>query len=447
MKGRLSLKERVSYGCGDFGLCLITTMVSTYMMYFYTNIVQIPVLQVGTITLIGGVVDAISDLLMGMLIDKTKTKLGKCRPYILAMAIPLAVIVFFAFSVPDASAQVKYIYALVTYLLYVCAYTAVCIPYQTLMSSITDRQDDRLSVNMWKTIGSSTGQFIISAFALTLVAVFGDGQQGFKTAAAIFGAAGAVLLLTCFKNTKERVTPPAGEKVELKDTLRSFQNLPWFLVCCTAFLALTAVVLRAQQTMFFAQYVMGDLGISSNLLTISTIVAIPVALVVPKLALKFGKRNLIIFGGIVYVLASVGMYAARESSMAVYLFAVLCGIGGSMPNSVCYVMTAEAIDYGEWKHGKRVQGALMSFIGFSVKVGGSIGSMIASMVLNAGGFVEGAETQSAAALQAVTINYIWLPVIMYIIIIILMLFYKLDKEYPAIREELEKRRQARTAEA
>lgn len=447
MEGRLSLKERISYGCGDFGLCLITTMVSTYMMYFYTNIVQIPVLQVGTITLIGGVVDAISDLLMGMLIDKTKTKLGKCRPYILAMAIPLAVIVFFAFNVPEASAQIKYIYAMITYLLYVCAYTAVCIPYQTLMSSITDRQDDRLSVNMWKTIGSSTGQFIISAFALSLVAAFGDGQKGFKTAAVIFGIAGAALLLTCFKNTRERVTPPAGEKVEIKDTLRSFQNLPWLLVCCTAFLALTAVVLRAQQTMFFAQYVMGDLGISSKLLTISTIVAIPVALVVPKLAMKFGKRNLIILGGLVYVLASVGMFAVRTNSVGVYLFAVLCGIGGSMPNSVCYVMTAEAIDYGEWKHGKRVQGALMSFIGFSVKVGGSIGGMIASMVLNAGGFVEGAEVQSEAALRAVTVNYIWLPAIMYIIIIVLMLFYKLDKEYPAIREELERRRASRAAEA
>lgn len=440
MNERLSLKERISYGCGDFGLCLITTMVTTYMMYFYTNIIQIPVLQVGTITLLGGIVDAISDLFMGVLIDKIKTKFGKCRPFILAMSVPLAVITFLAFNVPNASAQVKYIYALVTYLLYVFAYTSVCIPYQTLMASITDRQDDRLSVNMWKTIGSSTGQFIISAFALSMVAAFGNGQNGFKMTVAVFGVIGSVLLLTCFKNTKERVTPPAGEKVSVKDTLQSFKNLPWILVCCTAFLALTAVVLRAQQTMFFAQYVMGDFSISSKLLTISTIVAIPVALVVPKLALKFGKKNLIIVGAVIYILSSIGMFFTAKNSMMVYMFSVLCGIGGSMPNSVCYVMTAEAIDYGEWKHGKRVQGALMSFIGFSVKVGGSIGGMISSMVLNAGGFVEGAEVQSASAVQAVTINYIWLPVVMYLLIMILMLFYKLDKQYPAIREELERRR-------
>ncbi len=443
MRERLSLKEKISYGCGDLGLCLITTMISTYMMYFYTNIVGIPVLQVGTITLVGGIVDAISDILMGMLVDKTRTKWGKCRPYIGLMAIPLAVIAFVMFNVPDASASVKFIFAFVTYQIYVCLYTSVCIPYQTLMSSITDRQDDRLSVNMWKTIGSSSGQFVISAFALGIVSAFGGGQNGYKYTVAIFAVVGTIALLTCFKNTKERVVLPAGEKIELKDTLQAFKNLPWVLVCCTAFLALTAVVLRAQQTMYFAQYVMGDVNIASRLLTISTIVAIPVALVVPKLAVKVGKRNLIIIGGLIYILSSVGMYMGRTNSMIVYLFAVLCGIGGSMPNSVCYVMTAETIDFGEWKHGKRVQGALMSFIGFSVKVGGSIGGMVASIILNHGGYVEGALEQSASAIRAITINFIWLPAIMYAVIVVLMLFYRLDKQYPAIAAELAERRQNR----
>lgn len=125
---------------------------------------------------------------------------------------------------------------------------------------------------------------------------------------------------------------------------------------------------------------MEDIEIASKLLAISTIVAIPVALVMPKLALKFGKRNLLFVGAALYIAASIGMYVFRLNSIVVYEFAFIAGIGGAVPNNVCYVMTAESIDYGEWKNGKRVQGALMSFIGFSVKVGGSIGGMLASFI-------------------------------------------------------------------
>lgn len=446
MSERLSLKEKISYGCGDFGLCLTTTMVSTYLMYFYTNVVGIDLLKVGTITLLGGIMDAISDLVLGVLVDHTKSKWGKCRPYLLFMAIPLAVVVFFVFNVPDASQDVKYIYALVTYLIYSWAYTAICIPYQTLMASITDHQGDRLSVSMWKTIGSSTGQFIINSLALTLVGVFGNGLVGFRTASLVFSGFGAILLLICFANTRERIVPPKEQKVSAQDTIRAFNNGPWFIVCVSSLLTLTAVVLRAQQTMYYAQYVLGNLDVASILLTISTAVAIPVAIVTPQIALRLGKRNVVILGSAIFISSSLVMWIAGQNTTLVCIAAVLAGIGSAMPNSVCYVMVAETVDYGEWKQGKRVQGGLMSFIAFGIKIGASLAGMVSAMVLSAGGYVEQAAEQSPSAVQAVVTNYIWLPVIMYAIIIVLQLFYKLDKQYPQIKAELDQRRKEAAAQ-
>lgn len=440
MDERLKLKESISYGLGNLGICLITTVFSVFAAYFYTNVVGISILHVGSIMLIGGIVDAISDIVMGMIVDKTNTRWGKSRPYLLIMAIPLVVISFLAFNVPDASETVKYVYSLITYCLYTCAYTAVFIPYSTLMSSITANLKDRLSVNMWQGLGSSIGQFIINSFALSIVAKLGDGISGYRTTILIFGVAAAILLIICFSNTKERVTPPKGEKIGLKDTLQAFKNSQWLIVCFTVFLALTAVILRAQQTMYYAQYIMNDIDIAPKLLAISTIVAIPVALVMPKLSIKFGKRNMLIAGSILYIAASLGMYVFRTNSAIVYAFAFLAGIGGAVPNNVCYVMTAETIDYGEWKHGKRVQGALMSFIGFSVKVGASIGGMLASFILNLGGYDGTAATQTQAAKDAISMNFIGLPVIMFTLIIILNLFYTLDKKYPQIKADLEARR-------
>ncbi len=439
MVERLTKKEKISYGMGNFGICIITTVFSVFLNYFYTNVVGISLLHVGSIMLIGGIMDAISDVVVGALIDRTNSKWGKCRPYLLFMAIPMAVVAYLVFNVPNGSEMTKYIYALVTYSIYTWAYTSVFIPYSTLMSSITNVEEDRLSINMWQAIGSSAGQFLINSFGLSIVVLMGDGALGYRRAMLVLGILGAIIVLICFKNTKERVVVKHEEKIGFKDGLTALNNSQWIIVCVTVFLALTAVVLRAQQTFFYAQYVMNDLSIASKLLAISTIVAIPVSLVAPRIVLKIGKRNLLILGSVLYIVASLGMYFFCLNPMVVYVFAIAAGIGGAIPNNVCYVMTAETIDYGEWKHGKRVSGILMSFIGFSVKIGGSIGGLLSSYVLSCGGYDASLAVQSESAKAAISMNFIFLPIIAFGLIIIVNCFYKLDKLYPQIREDLEKR--------
>ena len=158
---KMSLLEKIGYGCGNMGLCLITSLVTTYMMYFYSDIVKISLVQISTIMMLGGVADAISDPLMGIIIDKTNTKWGKCRPYLLFCTIPLGLVVSFMFRIPDASSSIKYIYCLVMYILYTIASTAICIPQTVMLASVTDDEQDRLETNMFGTLGTNNCPILV----------------------------------------------------------------------------------------------------------------------------------------------------------------------------------------------------------------------------------------------------------------------------------------------
>jgi len=438
----MSWFEKMSYGFGNMGLCLATTIVTSFLMYFYTDIAKLSLAQVGTIMLVGGIADAISDPLMGVFIDKTKTKWGKSRPYLLFCAIPMAISCILLFYVPDASESVRYIYALITYIFYTMAYTAICIPQNVLMTSITDNQKERLEVNMFGTLGTTIGQFLVSALALKAVASFGQGSEanGYLRTMIVFGAIGAFLILACFNNTKERIAPPENVKVTLKDLAVSMKNKPWIICAVSSLCVIATIVVRATSTVYFAQYVLNDVTVATKMLSITSIVGVPIVLLTPSIAPKFGKRNVLVFGTVAAILGSVAMHFATGNITLILILTVIIAAGLACPTGVIYVMTAESIDYGEWKHGVRIQGFLMAFVGFGVKIANSVATMITSAVLSHGGYVGGAEVQTEAAKNAIQINYILIPIILLAVIVIANCFYDLDKKYPKIREELENRR-------
>lgn len=438
---KMSLLEKISYGCGNMGLCLVTTIITTFIMYFYTDVVKISLMQVGTIMLVGGIADAVSDLALGIMVDKTNTRWGKSRPYLLIFSVPLAAACFFVFRVPDASDGVRYAYAMITYLIYTLAYTCICIPQNVLMASITNDPKDRLGTNMFGSLGTNIGQLIPNAFALTFVALLGKGSeyQGYGRTAIVFGVIGALLILADFKFTHERCNPPAGEKITMKDTIQAFNNLPWLISTVTTLLTIVIVVIRASTTVYFTQNVLNAPDMASKLLSIANIIAIPITLVIPFFASRIGKRNLVLIGGVMGILGSAGVMFFKSNLTMVMALSVLISVGIALPNGVVYVMAAESVDYGEWKFKKRVQGSLMAFVGFAVKVSNSIATMVISAILEAGGYVGGAETQTVSAVRAIEFNYLGLPMILFTVIIIANLFYTLDKKYPQIKAELDER--------
>lgn len=441
---KMSLLEKLSYGAGNMGICLATTAITAFVMYFYMDVIGIGLIQVGTIMLIGGIADAISDAVMGVIVDHTNTRWGKCRPYLLFGAIPMAVFCFFVFRVPDASATVKYIYALVTYVLYILSYTAVLIPQNVLITAITDDQKDRLATNMFGTLGTNFGQLIPNALALTLVAVLGGGDEysGYGKTILIFVVIGAALIFMDGKNTRERMNMIGAQKIGIVDTLQSMKNVPWIICTVTTLLVIASVVIKSSTTVYFAVNVLNSPGIASTLLSIANVIGIPVTLIIPFIAGKIGKRNLVWTGCIFGFIGSVGVHFFKESILMVIVMSSLASIGVAFINGIIYVMCAESVDYGEWKHKVRVQGFLMAFIGFAVKVSNSFVSMISTAIMNAGGYVGGSETQTASAVNAIEFCYVGIPGILFVVIFIVNIFYKLDKMYPQIQTELELRRAA-----
>ena len=411
---------------------------------FYTDVVKISVLQVGTIMLIGGIADAVSDAVMGIIVDHTNTRWGKCRPYLLFGAIPMAVACFFVLHVPDASATVKYIYALITYVIYTLAYTAVLIPQNVLISAITDDTKDRLATNMFGSLGTNFGQLIPGAFALTLVSVLGHGSEyrGYNLTILIFGAFGAVLTMVDGFNTRERMNMgnAVQQKISAVDTVKSMKNMPWVICTITMLFTIAQVVVKSSTTVYYTTNVLQNAGMSSTLLSIANIIGIPITLIIPVIAAKIGNRNIVWAGAVFGVVGNIGIYLFKFNSIAVIACAVVASVGTAFINGIIYVMSAESIDYGEWKNGIRVQGFLMAFIGFAVKIANSIVQMITTAILNAGGYDGVAAVQTVSAVNAIEFCYVWIPVILFAVVFIINGFYKLDKIYPQIRADLDKKR-------
>ena len=441
---KMSLLEKLSFGAGNMGICLMTTIITVFAMYFYTDVVGITVLQAGSIIAVGGIVDAISDALMGVIVDNTRSKWGKCRPYLLFCAIPLAIACFLVFHVPDASPAVKYIWCMVTYQIYTLAYTAVLIPQNVLITAITNDEKDRLSNNMFGTLGTNIGQLIPNALALTLVAALGRGSEyrGFNWTIIVFGVIGMLLIIMDGVNTRERMNmgAAAAQKISAKDTIRSMANGPWIICTVSMLLIIAQIVVKSSTTLYYATNVLNNPALASTLLSITNIVGIPVTLVIPFIAGRIGNRNLVWLGCILGAAGNFGMLVFRSVPVLLILCTGIIAVGTGFINGIIYVMCAQSIDYGEWKQGIRVQGFLMAFIGFAIKIANSFVATISSRILDMGGYVGGAPTQTESAIHAIEICYVWIPIIAFAVIFVMNIFFKLDKQYPEIKAELEKRR-------
>lgn len=224
-------RQRIGYGSSDFACNLIWQMISLYLLYFYTNVMHLNAGAVSVMFLVTKVIDGISDLIVGFLIDKTNTKWGKSRPWILFGAVPFGVAAVLAFSVPDIGQTGMLIYAYITYILLSTAYTVVNIPMASILPALSEDPHERTVLASCRTFFSSIGSTVVSAFALTLVDKFGNGNEalGFRIVMMIFGVVGCLVFFFCFFNTKERVTIKQ-EKVILKANISCLlHNKPWKL--------------------------------------------------------------------------------------------------------------------------------------------------------------------------------------------------------------------------
>lgn len=424
---KIHLKEKFSYGLGDVACNVVYALTTSLLIYFYTNVVGISAAMIGTIMLFSRFFDGISDVLIGHLVDRTHSKHGKSRAWILWMMIPYGIAAILLFTVPPATPIVKGIYVFITY---------------NFCTTV---------VNLFRTGMSALGNMVITAVTFPLVTRLGDTQQAWIEVSILYAIVSIIMLFICFKNCHERVK----EETKTKDG----KNVPLWMgikLCVTnkyfIMFFMLAVFLSFYEAVtgtcnaYYAQYILGNRDLLGALASFESIPQIVTVLVLSPFIAKFGKRNVALIGAIVAVIGTVSLFI-NPSALNLALFAcVMRGIGKGCFRGVKYSMLADVIEYGAWKSGIRVQGLMVSATTAGQKFGSGMTSAIFGALMSLVGFA-GTVTINAAQSQMLIGIYIIGNIIAWGGIGVLLIFYKLDKIYPRIITEMKQREAAEAEKA
>ncbi len=443
---KLSVREKIGYSLGDTASHFVWDMVGFWLLFFYTDVYGISAAAAGTIMLVARFWDMAIDPVIGIISDRTNTRWGKFRPYILFGAIPYAVLAILTFTTPNFGEVGKIIYAGATYVLLMTAYAAINLPYSALGAVMTDDTYERAGLNTYRFIAGFTGQFIVTGLALTLAEFFGGGDkaQGFQYTVFLFAGLSLVFFFITFKTTKERVQPPKAQKDSLKEDVRNlFSNKAWVIL---ALVGIISFIMFAMQNAAIAYYFKYYLGRENNVQLFNVIgtVALIVALPLSKpLAKRFGNKNVFIGSSLISGVFFILIYLAGITDLTmIYVFNIIAKMAYAPAVPLLWTMIADSADYGEWTTGRRATGLYFSAAVFAQKAGWGIGAAIAGWILAASNFVPNVQ-QTDTAITGIKLLVSVIPGILYMSCALFMIFYKIDsKTTDLMKKELDARRLA-----
>lgn len=447
---RLSMIERIGYGIGDYSANLIYASISAFLLLYYTNVVGASAAMAASVIAISKIFDGVSDLIMGVIVDRTHSKFGKARPWILRLCVPFAIASVLMFSVPDSlSGKGLFIYMFLTYnLVSTVFYTGINVPYAALNGLMTTDPYERGLLGNFRMILSTAGTMTVNTFVLKMVKQLGGGDQwnqaGWTKVYVIIGIATIILNLITFFTCKERVvenkendTDKKEENVPILKSLKGlFTNKYWVLMLITLMVMYFMMSCFYGSAAYFVQYVMGDLDSYvkiSNALSMAQLITM---FCTPFVIKKLSKRNTLLLGAVIQIVGFVGTGLAGTNLTVQIAMSVVKGIGFGCAAAVMFGLLQDAITYGQWKNGFGTVGMGNAASSFGMKVGSGIGTAALGAVLNAGGFDSALEVQSSSALTAISFSFAWIPVITAVIIVICMILFNLDKIYDKVVEDL-----------
>ncbi|HIG0360080.1 MFS transporter [Clostridium sporogenes] len=444
-KEMINFSEKLGYGLGDFACNLVWNSLSMFILYFYTDVMGMRAAIISTLMLVVRIIAGFMDIASGIVVDKTKTKYGKARPWLLWMAIPFGISTILLFSIPNIGESGKLVYVAMTYVLLNVIYTAINIPYGVLNSLMTQDQNERSEINIYRMFCSTAGSLCVSALVLPLVSLFGGGQEAWIITFAIFGIVATFMFFVTFKTTKERVTAVNEEKsqnISFKDGMKALiENEYWIIIVLLLVVLFMNLGIMGGSMIYYAQYILNDkklvggLSIAQNIPTLIVMLSIAMPLIK-----KYGKRNTAILGSIIFILGSLFALIDLTSVKLIYISIIVKGIGNALISATVFALLADTIEYGEWKTNVRTEGLVYSAGNFGLKIGIGLGTAIVGWLLAFSNYNGSSTTQADTAINAINILFIWLPMILSGVQIILLKFYKLDKIYANIISDLEKRK-------
>lgn len=445
---RLSMSEKVTYGFGDCAANVYVAMASSFLTAYYTDTVGLAALAVGTMMLVARIFDGVTDLVMGAIVDKTKSKYGKARPWVLWTAPFMCIGLIAMFSVPQGLSQSQgLIYAYISYIFMNCiVYTANNLPYNALLSRMTLNVQDRAQTASLRFIMTQITSMIISAVTANLVMTL-----GWFWLSVIYGIIEMIMLLACFAGCKEHVGEDSGsgnikvENVPLKTALPALMKNQYFFLQALLFLFLYInTVCIGAMGVYFCINVLGSMAVFTFMSMAQTIPAVIANLVNPSLVKKFGKRKVMMIGSVLMIVGSCVIGLAGTSVPMIIVGIAIKGFGTGPIMSGVFAMTADVVDYGEWKTGVRSEGLVNSCTSFGMKVGIGIGSAACTWILAFGGYLEGADVamQPASAISAIRFGYGYFGAIMAAVCLLLVFLLNIDKNIDKIQADLQAKHNA-----
>lgn len=442
-KKSLKISERISYACGDAASNVVWAALGAFAMMYYTDVAHINPGVIGVIMLVSRFLDGVSDLIMGLVVDNTKSRFGKARPWLLRIAIPFAIATTLMFSVPDFEDKAKIIYIFVTYNLVMTMYTMINLPYGSLSTLMTDDSYERSVLNIFRQIFAQITSLIITSATLPLIKVFGGGQTAWTITYGIFSAAAAVLFLICFAGTKETVGVAAKERETVpagKALSALIKNKCWIISMllgtgtCLFFMAISTI-----NSYFCVQVLHNDNMVG----TLNAAYIAPMIIFfffMAPIVKKIGKKKTNLLGWIIILVSYIPLLFAMTSVPVLIISAVIRGIGYACVMGVQFAIIGDSVEYGEWKTGVRSEGLVFSAQSFGCKVGMGLGNVLIGALLSWGNYDGELPVQPDSAIAVIKILYIGMPIIVAVLQMLLMIPYTIEKEYDQMNRELAERK-------
>ena len=427
---RIGFREKVGYGLGDTASNLYFQMFINFLLFFYTDVFGISAAAAGTMLMLSRFWDAVNDPLMGILSDRTKTRWGQFRPYLVWISIPIAVVGVATFSTPDLGPSGKLVYAYVTYTLMMMAYTAINIPYSALMGVLSPNTQERTSVSTYRFVLAFIGAFAVQGLTLPLVEFFGGGDQsrGFPLTMAVYGLAAAGLFYVTFATTRERVRPAADQSTSLKRDLGDLtRNKPWMILLAMSIASLAYAIVRTGSIMYYFKYCLGDEGRAPLFMMTGTAAVIVGVASTQFLSARLGKKRLyVLVMGLNSVLTALFFHVPLERTGLIFALNIVTMLVMAPQAPLIWAMYADTADFSEWRNGRRATGLVFSAATFAQKFGIALGGGMAGWLLALFGFVANAE-QSPETLRGIRLMMSYIPAAASALATLAALFYPLDE--------------------
>lgn len=429
MKKSLIWRQRFGFGAADMASNLVWAMITTYLTVFYTDVVGLDLVIVGTITLASKVIDAFVDIFMGIIVDHTNTRWGKCRPYFLFGAIPFGIFAIITFIAPHFGDKGQILYAFITFNLVGIGYTIVNTPLSAILPSLTSEKNERNILVTFRMIMAAIGSFCVTAFTLPLVDALGGGdtEKGYMLTVMVFTTIAVVLFFFTFGNVREVVKPTSekSEKVKIKDGIKAI-NKQYVLFITIMFIFLLGFAIKQAGVVYYFTYTLERVDLISIQAAITSVSMIVGQLCIPIFSKRFGKKSSMYIMGVIALIGNAFFVIGRHMGIVFILVGtavVWFALGFMM--GMRFSLLADVVDYSEMRSGIKAAGMLSSLDSFVAKLTFGLNVTIFTGLMSLGHYVPN-QHQTPQSILCINIGFIGIPVLCLIVMIVLLRFFNVE---------------------